>query len=1056
MKPALKNSQFLYRAALWILAVALFGSAAIAQTAGAGTISGTLTDPAGSVVPDAVVVVRNVDTGRDVPLTTNGAGIYVAQFLQPGRYQVTATKTGFAKVIRENLTVQVGQTVTVDLRMPLQTTTESVTVTAAQSLVDPDKTDVSQVVSQTQKDFLPNAGRRWENFALMTPNVTTDGGSGLVSYRGISGLYNQSSVDGTSNTQAFFSETKGRTTLSYVYSMDSLQEFQVASSNYSAELGQAAGGIVNAVTKSGTNALRGDLFYYLRYPTLNALDPIQKAKGVFTQPVHQQQQFGGSVGGPIVKDKLFYFLTYDGSRRVVPIVYTSTSYNGRQACPAAISIAQCTLANNFIAAQLGAFPRMFNQDVGFGKLDYQLTAANRLSASFDLLNYHSPNAYRTNNTQNNESISANGAAVTRERIFVANWDSIIRPTIINNLRFQWSVDLEKIAENGTAPSVTIQNFMNYGLPNALPRPAFPNEHRLQFADVVSMTHGKHTFKAGFDFSAIHEVLINLFSGGGVYAYNGTSAFQNWAADVMGINLGDGLTGRHFSTFLQVTDPVTGVGRDDFYDKDFAGFFEDTWKIRSNLTLNLGVRYDLTLIPQPSKPNTLTPLTTLYSSKINTDSNNSAPRIGLAWELRQGTVLRAGYGIFYAKTSNSTYYATRVENGVIQQSFNCSSPTICPALRFPNVIFTPPGGTPTAPFAGALVPQIVPFVPPAGTQTTRGQSPDWVNPLVHEGEVTLEHQLPGNMSISAGYVVSRALRLPIFVDSNIAGSTTTRSYDVLNASNGTASTFTVPFYTTRLNPTTGPILTGYSDVNSWYNSLVITFRKRMERGVEFVGNYTLSKAVDGGQVGGQFGTFNGTDSPIDPYNRKLEYGLSDLDQRQRFVGNVIWIPQFTRKISNRPARLIVDGFNFSTIVTVATGQPVTGVIGTSNFGGIAGGPTGATVNNSGTGFGGRLPNLPRNADLGPGVGNVDLRVSRDFKVTERIRLSLAGEAFNVFNFTNFFTVNTTSYNLTAAGSGVCAGHANGCLVLFAPYLTPTASNSGLFGARQLQISGRFSF
>jgi len=473
-------------------------------------------------------------------------------------------------------------------------------------------------------------------------------------------------------------------------------------------------------------------------------------------------------------------------------------------------------------------------------------------------------------------------------------------------------------------------------------------------------------------------------------------------------------------------------------------------VRSNLTLNLGVRYDLSLIPQPSQPNNLTPLTKLYTSTINIDKNNFAPRIGMAWEMSKGTVLRAGYGIFYAKTSNSTYYATRVENGVIQQSFNCN-PTSCPALKFPNVIFTPPGAAPQAPFAGALTPQIVPFTPPEGTQTTRGQSPDWVNPLVHEGEVTIERQLPWNTSISAGYVVSRALRLPIFVDSNIAGSTTTKSYDVLTSTGATASTFTVPFYNTRLNPTTGPILTGYSDVNSWYNSLVITFRKRMEKGVEFVGNYTLSKAVDGGQVGGQFGTFNGTDSPIDPYNRKLEYALSDLDQRQRFVGNLIWIPQFTHKIASKPARLILDGFSFSTIVTVATGQPVTGTIGTSGFGGVAGGPTGATVNNSGTAFGGRLPNVARNFDLGPGVGNVDVRVSRNFKITERLGLSLAGEAFNVFNFTNFFAVNTQQYN-----SATCSGHANTCLAPISSYLTPNASNNGLYGARQLQISGRITF
>ena len=906
--------------------MALCSSAVVAQTTGAGTITGTLTDPTGGVVPGAAVVVRNSNTGSERVLATNAAGIYVAPFLQPGMYQIAVTKAGFDKVLRTDLTLQVGQSLTIDFVLPIQATTETVTVTGQPSVVDTEKTDLSQVVSQTQKDNLPSAGRRWENFALLTPNVTTDGGTGLVSYRGISGLYNQSAVDGTSNTQAFFSETKGRTTLSYVYSMDSLQEFQVASSNYSAELGQAAGGVVNAVTKSGTNAFHGDLFYYLRYPSLNALDPIQKSRGVFTQPVHQQQQFGGSFGGPIKKDKLFYFFTYDGSRRVVPIVYTSTLYNGAQTCPAAVTASQCTAANRFIAAQLGAFPRTFNQDLGFGKLDYQINPANHVSTSFDLLNYHSPNAYRTNNTQNNESVSANGTAVTRERIFVANWDSTIKPTLINSFRFQWSVDLEKISENGTAPSVIIQNFMTYGMPNALPRAAFPNEHRLQFADVVSWNRGKHTFKAGADFSAIHEVLINLFSGGGVYRYNGSTAFSLWSADVLGIDLGDGQTGRHYTSFLQVTDPVTGVGKDDFYNSDFAGFVEDSWKVRSNLTLNLGVRYDLSLIPQPSQPNNFTPLTKLYTSTINIDKNNFAPRIGMAWEISKGTVLRAGYGIFYAKTTNSTYYATRVENGVIQQSFTCGSPAACPALRFPNVIFTPPGGTPQAPFAGAVTPQVVPFTPPAGTQTTRGQDPNWISPLVHEGEVTLERQLPGNMSISAGYVVSRALHLPIFVDSNIAPSTTTRSYDVLNAANATASSFTVPFYTTRLNPTTGTILTGYSDVNSWYNSLVITFRKRMEHGLEFVGNYTLSKAVDGGQVGGQFGTFNGTDSPIDPYNRKLEYALSDLDQRQRFVGNVIWIPQFTRQLSSKPARLILDGFSFSTIVTVATGQPVTGLIG----------------------------------------------------------------------------------------------------------------------------------
>ena len=1035
--------------------LASFAGAAFAQTAGSGTITGTLTDPSGAVVPGAEVLVKNTDTGIERKTASNEAGIYNATFLRPGHYEVSASKAGFASVLRKELTLQVGETMTVDFSMILKTAQELVTVTGQESVVDTEKTELSQVVSTAQVENLPLAGRRWETFVLLTPNVTNDGGTGLASYRGISGLYNSTAVDGANNNQAFFSEAKGRTTVPYVYSMDSIQEFQVSSSNYSAELGQAAGGVVNAVTKSGTNALHGDLFYYLRYPTLNALDPIQKATGNYTQPVHQQQQFGGSVGGPIRKDKLFYFLTYDGSRKVNPISYTSSS-RFPLACPSQVSAAQCSAANGYFSSLLGAFPRFANQDVAFGKLDYQLNAKNHVNTSFNWDNFHSPNSYNTAITAANNSITANGTAVTHERTFVTNWDSTITSSIINSVRFQWSRDLEIISANGTAPSVTVTNVMAYGLPNALPRPAFPDEHRLQFTDIVSINHGKHTFKAGFDVNAIHELLINLFQGGGVYTYSGApaAAFSNWVADVYGANLGDGLTGRHFTTLVQVTDPVTGVGKDDFYNNDFDGFFEDTWKIRPNLTLNLGVRYDLQLIPQPPKPNTTTPLTTYYTSKINIDKNNFAPRLGVAWQIAKGTVLRAGYGVFYAKTSNSTYYATRAENGVIQQTFNCN-PTTCPTLTFPNVIFTPPGGKPVAPFPGALTPQVTTFAPPALTQTTRGQVPDFVNPLVHEGEVNFERQLPGNMSISAAYVFSRALRLPMFVDGNLAPATRTQSYDITNVAGVTQSTLTEPFYSARIDPT-GSILAGYSDVNSWYNSLVITLRRVMSHGLEFTANYTLAKATDGGQVPGQFGTFNGTDSALDPHNRKLEYALSDLDQRQRFVGSVVWAPSYAKKLSNKAARLILDGFNFASIVAISTGQPVTGILSGFPSGAPDGGLTGGLVNNSGTGTGGRAPNVPRNSFTGPGLANVDFRIGRQFAFHERFKLSLVGEAFNLFNFTNFYTVNNTAYNFSAAGSGACSGHTNGCLVANPAFFAPLTSNNNLSGARQLQISGRIVF
>lgn len=1040
--------------------VALFSVGLKAQTAGSGTITGTITDASGSLVPGVTVTIHNIDTGADHALVTNEAGIYAASFLQPGNYEITLEKPGFSKIERKDLMLQVGRTLSIDFTLSVATGTQSVVVTAEAPVVDPDKTEFSQQVSRNLVENLPIVGRRWDNFVLLTPAVTTDGG--LVSYRGISGLYNNNSVDGANNNQAFFSEARGRSTVPYTYSLDSIGEFQVSASNYSAEFGQAAGGVVNAVTKSGTNLLHGDLFYYLRYPSLNALDPINKANGINTQAVHQQQQFGGSVGGPIIKDKLFYFFTYDGSHKVFPITYTSSS-KFPLPCPSQVTASQCSAANGYLQSLTGGFPRTAVQDLGFGKLDYQLNSANRLSASFDLDDYHAPNAYNTGTTVTNNSVTANGPAVTHTRFFVANWDTVISPTIVNNARFQWGVDEEIIGANSGGPSVSIASVMAYGMPNALPRPAFPDEHRLQFADTASSTLGKHQIKFGFDINAIHELLVNLFQGGGVYTYSGApaTAFDNWVLDTYGINTGDGKTGRHYSSFAQVTDPITGVGKDDFYDDDVAAFFEDSWKIRPNLTLNLGARYELQLIPQPPRPNTATPLTTLYTSTINTDANNLGPRIGIAWEPMHQTVVRAGYGMFYAKTSNSTFYASRVENGVYQQTFNCN-PTSCPALSFPNLIFTPPGPAPQAPFAGALAPQVVPFTPPSTTQLSHGLVPDFVNPLVHEGELTVERALPGAQSISASWLFSRGLHLPVFVDANIAPATTTHTYDILDPSGSLAQSITLPFYTQRIDTNTGIILNGYSVVNSWYQGLVVTYKKQMTHGLEAMVNYTFSKSIDDGAVAGANGTFYGTDWPLDPHNQKAENSLSDLDQRHRFVGSVVYTPRIFANDANKFVRLVFDGWGLSSVMTFASGQPVFAQISGFPSGGVDYGVTGGEVTNTGGSTGGRPPQFGRNVFIGHPLYDVDFRLARQFVITERLRLQFLGEAFNLFNHTNISAVNGTAFNFTNVGSGACtkalATGTNGCLVPNPAFLAPTAASSvnGLYTARQLQFSAKLTF
>ncbi|MGA2270358.1 MAG: TonB-dependent receptor [Bryobacteraceae bacterium] len=1039
---------------------------ASAQLAGSATITGTVTDPSGAFVPGASVTIRNTDTAIERKLETSEGGVYTAPFLPPGHYEVRASKSGFAALVRKDLTLQVGQTLTVNFAMTVQAAQTEVTVTGQATVVDAEKTEMSQVISEGSVGNLPIAGRRWDSFALLTPNVTTDGTSGLVSYRGISGLYNGNTVDGANNNQAFFSEARGRANSgAYVYSMDSIKEYQVSASNYSAELGQAAGGVINAVTKSGANNFHGDLFYYLRYPTWNALDSYPKSRGTYSQPIHQWQQFGGSAGGPIVKDKLFFFATYDGSRKVNPITYTSNVFSPTVSalpCPAQVTATQCANANAFLFGLQGSFPRATNQDVGFGRLDYQANARNHISSSFDFMNYRAPNAYSTSPSYNNSSLSTNGSYVFHERIFVANWDSTISSSAVNNLRFQWGRDLEVAGSNAPAPYINVggsggsSNLAIYGENYALPRTAEPDEHRIQISDTFSKVHGRHTFKAGVDVNVIHEIMINLYNGTGQYSYSGTAqaAFNNWVLDAYGINTGDGLTGKHYSTFTMVNDPITHVGKDDFYNNDFAAFFEDSWKASSRLTLNMGLRYDVFSIPQPPQPNTLTPLTTLYTSTIKIPKDQFAPRLGAAWQVTPKTVLRVGYGIFYAKTTNTTYYATRVENGVYQQSFTCTPTggTACPSLTFPNVIWTPPGPPMAAPFPGALTPQVVTFTPPAATQLTRGQSPDWVNPRTHQGEVTLERELPGQLSASVAYVVSRGLHLPIFVDANLAAPTATKSYDILNVSGATTQTYTVPFYTGRIDTSTGDIFVGYSDVNSWYNSMVLTLRHPMRHGLEFTMNYTLSKAFDGAQAAGNFGTFNGTDYPIDPRNRKLEYALSDLDQRQRFVANAVWMPS-AKGVTNQAARMILDGWAFSTIVTMSTGQPVTPYI-TGAPSPLDGGVTGGVAYAAPTQ--GRAGWLDRNSFTAPGYHNVDVRLGRQFQFGERLKLSLIGEAFNFFNHTNISGITNTAFSYLAAGSGACAGHTNACFTPYSAFLTPTATSNLLWGPRQLQVSGRITF
>ena len=551
------------------------------------------------------------------------------------------------------------------------------------------------------------------------------------------------------------------------------------------------------------------------------------------------------------------------------------------------------------------------------------------------------------------------------------------------------------------------------------------------------------------------MLINLFQGDGSYSYSSGSAassFAGWVQDMYQVN-----GGKHYASFTQVNDPITHLGKDDFWNPDLAWFGQDSWKIFPRLTLNVGVRYDIQLVPQPPKPNTTSTLAALYTSTINVNHHEIQPRFGFSWNPVPSTVVRGGYGLFWGLTSNSTYYTMRVENGVYQQQYNAVPSTSWAPLA-PNVLFQPPGPALAAPFAGAATPQVVNTGAGLAALAFRGLDPHYTNPYSHSFDLAVEQQLPGKMTISLGWVANRGMRLPVFIDTNVAPATTTKTYDVTNAAGVTQKTVTVPYYTSRVTAADTQVLTGFSVINTWYHSMAFSFRKPFSHGLEVMANYTFAKSIDGGQVSGVNGTFNGTDTPLDPFNLKAEYGRSDLDMRERFVGSISYAPDLSH-ISVAPLRYVANGWTISGSATEQTGFPVTAFISNFLSGTPNGGVTGSNVSLFNSSTGGRAPQVGRNAFPGPGLRNIDGRITRDFTVYERMKLQVFGEAFNLLNQQNRVSVNTNGFSVAAAGaSGVCSTHSNACIYPYPtlPFEATTGTSSTLYGARQLQVSAKLTF
>ena len=1079
-----------------VVLVAMCALSAMAQSTTTGAINGTVTNPNREVVAGAAITVKNNGTNKEATATTDDNGGFKLSNLEPGVYTVNANGSGFAPYTNPNVVVEVGLSTTLDVGLSLQGVTGTVVVTEEAPVINTTQQDFSSNMNQTSINELPINGQRWSNFALLTPGTAPDANFGLISFRGISGLLNNNTVDGGDNNQAFFSEERGRTRLNYVVSQSAIKEFQVNISNYSAEYGRAAGGVTNAVTKSGTNGFHGDAFFYDRDNRLGARNPLgfistfDPVAGTLSRaafkPSDKRYRFGGDIGGPIKKNKAFFFFNYDEVRRNFPGlgIYSSPSYlttvnstatgAGLKAPTRALTDAQINSVLAFLNSETGPVPRVGNQRIFMPKVDWNITQNNTFTATYNHLRWQSPSGIQTQPTNTIGNTSFGDDFVNDDSVNIrlaSNFSS----NLINEGRYQWSRDFEfensrtplagepltapgypgTIAAGTRSPDVFLTNGIEFGVATFLEHPKFPDERRNQFFDMVTMTKGSHTFKFGGDFNHVSEVVDNLRFYAGSYSYSNINDFiidyLNWQTPLftpgsttapMVCSSSSRVAGRCYTS-----NYIQGFGGTAYKlsTNDYNFFLQDDWRVNQRLTLNLGLRWEYQQFPKPFLANPAVPQTGVMPS----DKNNFGPRLGFAWDVKGDgkNSIRGGYGIYFGRMGSSTIsnalINTAMPGGQFQASLSQATGPV-----FPNTLATQPAN------------------PTVGIQFFQS---GFQLPKIHQADLVFEHEITRNTVISGSLLLSFGQNLPTFVDTNLNNPSSLFTYTVAGGPFD-GQLLQVPWFhgTSRPNTAFGAMTEIRSVVWSKYVGGVVQLNRRLTKGLQFQVNYTRSMARDTGQSST---TFTATNSPYNAFDILGEAGRSSFDIPNKIIANAVWQPE--------SKNALLKDWTFSPIFAAYSGAPLNVVVsGSIPSPGITQDPacwTGSLTTNlcstpgggvNGSGGAGRFTLIPRNQYRLPKIWNLDLRVSRRIRFKESQSLEFLIEGFNLFNRTQVTGENNSIYAISSVAA-TCNATRTLCTPATAS-LSPTTSagvssfqqvngaGGTLFRERQIQWAVRFQF
>jgi hypothetical protein len=1059
-----------------------------AQVAGA-TLTGTITDSSGGQVPNAQVVIKDVSTGVERTVTTNKDGFYIAANLLPAEYQVTVTATGFNTEIKNGIKLNVGMEQEFNLVLQVGTVTHRVEVTAEAPAVQLSTSDISATVQATTVRELPLNGRSWTDLAALQPGVDTiqtqpsfssgadRGNRGFGQQLTISGARPQQNnyrLDGVSLND--YANGAPGSVLGGSLGVDAIQEFSVLTSNYSAEYGKTSGGVVNAITRSGTGAFHGSAYEFLRNSALDARNFFDGPQ----IPSFKRNQFGGSIGGPIIKERTFFFFDYEGIRQskgitaltFVPSIPARSGFLQGSSTPVTIDpAAQAALAfyhlpngpvtpdNPDIAEYRFSGQQVVNENFYTTRLDHKISEKDSMSGTylFDKTPYTSPDG-------------VNDVLLTTKssrQIAVLEETHIFKPAFANSIRFGYNYEnvdnnvgakalVPEAADTslGTFPGRTAPQIFITGLTNFLggvggESAYFYHWNTFQLYDDAFINKGTHTIKFGFAVERMQLKIRALSDPNGIFKFSDLSTFYANSPSKFQGGIASTLSPRNLRQTLA------------------GGYIQDDWRFKPNLTLNLGLRYEMVTVPTETAGK-LSVLRNLSDATPhlgdpffnNPTTKNFEPRVGFAWDpFRNGKMaVRGGFGIF----------------DVLPLPYQFTLLTTLAAPFFQYTSINSPGDGSFPNNLGALAGN------PSKLRATY-IDPNPKRNYVMQYNLNIQYQLTPSLTSLIAYVGSRGIHQPYRPDdADIVIPTLTSAgylFPQVDADGNLISGPNAGNPPSRINENYGSVRGMFYEGQSYYNALETQLAKRMSHGFQVQGTFTWGRSIDTSSAtvaGDAFG--NSIASPSFFFNPRVSRGLSDFNVARTLVINGLWELPSPKSITG-PARFLTEGWQLGVIFTASTGIPFTPTFGTGDdpngtlssddwaYPNRLGGSGCQSLTNSGNPnnyiktqcfavpvapsqaffdancdpapptVGAALPpgdlrcfnlkgNAGRNILISPGLLETDFSVFKNNyirKISETFNIQFRAEMFNVFNHANFAPPvtpdNTDIFNSAGDPTGV---------------------------------------